>query len=71
MSAAKWYPNICVLLLPCRLSSESRPDVRNVTAMLLKGLASHPIIGLKKEKKLFARVSWRDIRTGLLMTGKT
>lgn len=51
MPTAKWYPNIWVLLLPCRLSSKPCPDVRNVTAMLLKGLASHPIIGLKKEKK--------------------
>lgn len=51
MPTAKWYPNIWMLLLPCRLSSKPCPDVRNVTAMLLKGLASHPIIGLKKEKK--------------------
>lgn len=39
---------------PCRLSSKPCCDVRNVTAMLLKGLASCPINGLKKkeEKKI-------------------
>lgn len=39
------------LCYPCRLSSTLCHDVRNVTAMLPKGLASHPIIGLKKEEK--------------------
>lgn len=60
-------------VLPMQAEQQALLNVRNVTAMLLKGLASHLAIGLKKEekKKFFARVSWKDIKTGLLIAGET